>query len=140
MPSNNPLRFDGRLSCAGCRWVVGGATGDGAEAASALRILSACVSGRAGAGAGALSLLYNCASASRILLDELRSLRCVDGAFAVANCRVAHKTQMSRVDETCLVSGTLSICRGRCNILEVPVRGAWWRLCGSMGTVCGELL
>lgn len=78
-PLNKPFRFGARLSCwTGCD----GAGGcGGAAAANALRILSACVSGR---GAGSSSLLYNCASASRALLDEFKYLRCVEGAFRVA--------------------------------------------------------
>lgn len=81
-----------------------------AAAANALRILSACVSG---GGAGASSLLYSCASASRALFEEFRYRRCVEGAFEVASCRVAQKMQTSRVEETCQVSKfTGSLMRG----------------------------
>ncbi len=50
------------------------------------------------------SFLYSCASASSALLDEFKYLCCTEGAFDVASCRVAQKTQMSRVEETCPVS------------------------------------
>jgi hypothetical protein len=78
-PLNKPFRFGARLSCwGGCDGAGGGG---GAAAANALRILSACVSGR---GTASSSFLYNCASASRALLDEFKYLRCIEGAFEVA--------------------------------------------------------
>lgn len=106
---------------------AGAGAGEGAAAAAAraLRILSACVSGRAGAGAS--SFLYSCASASSALPDEFRCLRCVDVVFAVANCRVAQKTQMSRVDDTCLVSRIPTCEKREVDAPEVLVRDAYWQ-------------